>query len=1039
MVSTLGLIIVLFSLFFPSFQGGLAQAPPESSIRRRNGSGQGQVKRNDNADKWVQAARKLMSEWIKSETNEAIRNYERAEAVYEAIGNTTDQISALLEMGQAQESLANPSAGLASYEKALSVSRRTRQQFSEASALNRLGFLCIERSEFDKAASYGEQAYQLSLSIADRRDEALSLLLLGTASYHIRKTSDAKIHLQRSLDIFKEIGNDVDRAMVLEALGHLSHESGNPKEALQLFSESLELAGGTNNALAKGKALNGIAISCSILGEKQQAIERYRQAIAIFESMGNGRYEAVALNGLGFIYYSVAENEAALNYYSRALKLFKSVGDREGQSIALARVGRLSERLWDKKTAVQYYEQLLLVTRQLNDPIFESYVLNWLGDVYLASDRQRTLTYYSQALALSRLYSNPRIEAHTLNRLGYANALLGATDSARDFYNHAREGMQAIVDREGESSVLYNLAILERGQNRILQAQELIEGSLKLVESVATDTRDRELQASYFATAHQQYELYIDLLMQLHQQNPRGGFAAKALEASERSRARVLREMLAEIGGEIRQGVDPQLVAQEGAVKEKLNRAIQKRLSILSRTHSQQELDKSQQEIVGLTTEYEQVQSEIRQRRPQYAALTQPASFTVAEIQQLLDDETVLVEFALGDQRSFAWAVTRDRLDSFELPKRAQLEKLARTVYDGLSHRPQDKPAKTRDSYVEAVESLSKTLLAPISRYPKKRVVVVADGVLQYIPFATLQLSSDGEDRRLIADHDVVSLPSASVLAVQRRVLDGRPAASKTLAIVADPVFEADDSRVLLAKSNNSHSPTPTRQPENLKPSRSVARRTSRASHITSLSKALRDLGMGASLRRLFFSRQEANAVFGMIPASEGMKALDFQATRNLVVNDELADYKIIHLATHSFMDNDNPHLSGLVLSMFDERGLPQNGFLQLYEIYNLRLHADLVVLSACQTALGKDLKGEGIVGLTRGFMHAGVPRVIASLWAVEDAATAELMARFYRQMIVNGLRPAAALRAAQLDLSKLKRYNHPYYWAGFVLQGEWK
>jgi len=1022
---------VLFSVFFP-LRVGLAQTPRERSIRRRDASARGQVNRNENADSLVQAARRLTSEWIKSKTAEAIRNYETAEAIYEANGNATAQIAVLLEMGQAQELLTNQSAALANYEKALSVSRQARQQRNEASALNRLGFFDIERSEFVKAVSYGEQAHQISLATVDRANEAQALLLLGSASYHIRKTSDARTYLQRSLEIFKEIGNDVDRAMVLEALGHLSHELGNPKEALQIFSESLELASSTNNALAKGKALNGIAISYSILGEKQQAIERYRQAIALFETMGNRRYEAVALNGLGYIYYTVAENESALNYYSRALRLFKSVGDREGQSIALARVGRLSERLWDKKTAAQHYEQLLLVTRQLNDPIFESYVLNWLGDVYLSSDTQRALTYYSQALALSRLHSNPRIEAHTLNRLGYASALLGATDSARDFYNHAREGMQAIVDREGESSVLYNLAVLERGQNRLPQAQELIERSLGLVESLATDTGDRELRASYFATAHQQYELYIDLLMELHRQNPAGGFAAKALDASERSRARVLREMLAEIGVEIKKGVDPNLLAQEKSGKEKLNKAIQKRFSMLSRMHSRVELDESQQEIVELTTEYEQVLGEIRQRRPQYAALTQASSFSLTEIQQLLDNETVLVEFALGDERSFAWAVTRDQLESFELPNRAQLEKLTRTVYEELSRRPQDKATKTRDGYLEALDSLSRTLLAPILKYSKKRVVVVADGPLQYIPFSALQVPGNGDERRLLANHDVVSLPSASVLAVQRRALDGRQAATRTLAIVADPVFEADDSRVVIAKSNNSHSPNPNQQADDSRTSRT-------ASDVTNLSRALRDVGIAGSLRRLFFSRQEANAIFAMIPPSEGMKALDFQASRNIVVKDELANYKILHLATHSFMDNENPRLSGLVLSMFDERGQPQNGFLQLNEIYNLRLHADLVVLSACQTALGKDLKGEGIIGLTRGFMYAGVPRVIASLWAVEDAATAELMARFYREMIVNGLKPAAALRAAQLDLSKVKRYNHPYYWAGFVLQGEWK
>jgi CHAT domain-containing protein len=134
-----------------------------------------------------------------------------------------------------------------------------------------------------------------------------------------------------------------------------------------------------------------------------------------------------------------------------------------------------------------------------------------------------------------------------------------------------------------------------------------------------------------------------------------------------------------------------------------------------------------------------------------------------------------------------------------------------------------------------------------------------------------------------------------------------------------------------------------------------------------------------------------------------------------------------------------HPELSGLVLSLVDPQGRPQEGFLRLHDIYNLKLGADLVVLSACQTALGKDIRGEGLIGLTRGFMYAGAPRVVASLWEVDDRATAELMKRLYEGMLVRGLTPAAALRDAQLALRRDRRWSDPFYWGAFVLQGEWK
>jgi CHAT domain-containing protein len=198
-------------------------------------------------------------------------------------------------------------------------------------------------------------------------------------------------------------------------------------------------------------------------------------------------------------------------------------------------------------------------------------------------------------------------------------------------------------------------------------------------------------------------------------------------------------------------------------------------------------------------------------------------------------------------------------------------------------------------------------------------------------------------------------------------------------------------------------------------------------------------LGDRGSIPRLPFSRQEADAILAVAPATASMKALGFTASRTTATSPELQQYRIVHFATHGLLNTEHPELSGLVLSLVDEQGRPQDGFLRLHDLYNLKLPADLVVLSACQTALGKEIKGEGLVGLTRGFMYAGAPRVVASLWRVSDSATAALMTHFYQGVLKQGMRPAAALRAAQLAMLKNKRWQAPYYWAPFVLQGEWR
>jgi CHAT domain-containing protein len=197
--------------------------------------------------------------------------------------------------------------------------------------------------------------------------------------------------------------------------------------------------------------------------------------------------------------------------------------------------------------------------------------------------------------------------------------------------------------------------------------------------------------------------------------------------------------------------------------------------------------------------------------------------------------------------------------------------------------------------------------------------------------------------------------------------------------------------------------------------------------------------GERGNLTRLPFSREEAELISAIVPGEAGMKALDFRANRATAMSGELNQYRMIHFATHGLLDSERPELSGLVFSLVDETGKAQDGFLRLHEIYNLRLPAELVVLSACQTGLGKEIKGEGLIGLTRGFMYAGALRVVASLWQVDDVATSELMQRFYRGMLRDGLRPAAALRAAQIEMWKQRQWQSPYYWGAFVLQGEWK
>ncbi|MBS2024389.1 MAG: CHAT domain-containing protein, partial [Deltaproteobacteria bacterium] len=286
-----------------------------------------------------------------------------------------------------------------------------------------------------------------------------------------------------------------------------------------------------------------------------------------------------------------------------------------------------------------------------------------------------------------------------------------------------------------------------------------------------------------------------------------------------------------------------------------------------------------------------------------------------------------------------------------------------------------------------------------------------------------------GAARPLLADHEVVSLPSASTLAVLRRELAARAPAQEAVAVIADPVFDAHDPRVL---GRGAPVPAPAPEPEKAKekPSEPIG--------VAMLTRSAGDLGV-QHFERLGGTREEATEIVRLAGKEHALLALDFDANLATARDGQLAKYRLVHFATHGLLDSQHPELSGLLLSTVDAHGRAQDGFLQLRDVYGLRLAADLVVLSACQTALGAQVWGEGVVGLVRGFMYAGAPRVVASSWRVPDRATAALMKRFYEGMLARKLTPAAALREAQLALWKSRKFSAPRDWAGFTLQGEWR
>ena len=769
------------------------------------------------------------------------------------------------------------------------------------------------------------------------------------------------------------------------------------------------------------------------LGEYQKALDSYTQAREIYEAMGDLWGQGGVLNNIGWVYGTLGEHQKALDFYARSLEASHATRLPQDDSRLLSNIGAEHASLGEYQKALDIHLQLLAVRQARNDSRGQAITLNNIANCYEhLGEKQKALDYYGKALTRMPAVGDAFYTATTLNNIGALYRDLGEHQKALDYLNQALLLRRTVGDRSGEAATLAAIARLQRDRGDLVEALKSIGAALTAVETLRTNVASQQLRASFFASVARYREFNIDLLMRLHKQRPSEGFDAAAFEASEKGRARSLLELLAEGSVEIRQGVDSVLLERERSLGQTISDKAEQQMRLLSGKHTEEQATAASKELDALTTEYEQIQGRIRETSPRYAALTRPVPLGLKEIQQrVLDVETLLLEYSLGEERSFLWAVTPTSIKSFELPKRKEIEGAARRVYELLIARNQSIPSETLQQrlhrleqsdaeYPKAAAVLSQMLLGPVASDLKdKRLLIVSEGILQYVPFAGLPVPLAADSHPLVVDNEIVNLPSASVVAGLRQETAGRNPAGKIIAVLADPVFSSDDPRVLSSK----------KRPVDTVEETSVAQDAKRSAA---------EAGLG-DLKRLRFSRQEADEIMRLVADEKKLEAVDFAASRRLATGAELGQYRIVHFATHGLINNEHPELSGVVLSLVDEQGHPQNGFLRLYDLYNLKLLADLVVLSACRTALGKEIKGEGLVGLTRGFMYAGAPRVVASLWQIDDRAAAELMKRFYQNMLGQGLRAAAALRAAQISMQSDKRWRGPHYWAAFTIQGEWR
>lgn len=894
---------------------------------------------------------------------QASAKFREAAELWRAARKLNEAAVALRNAGEILQLLADTSTAKNVYEDALSLTKQTRNQIEQARIHNGLAYLYFIAGNTTKAQQHALAALKIGRALPERTIEATALSNLGETFYVLGNLVKAQEHQQQSLAIWRELSNPRGQAIALIALGYYYANMAQPADALSSCSNGLSLARSAKDLEGETLALIATANIKRKLGDKQEALVAYQSAKSLAERTGDKTSQALVNAGLGAVSIDMADYQSALEHTEEAVKLFTANGQQWGAAENKMGLGIIHHALGENDKALENLTEAIALFRSQSMPRLEAIALRTIGLVYSAQgDTQRALASFQKALNLLNVAKDRRYAAYILNYIGRSYADLDQPDRAGRYYQQALELAQRSSDPDSETLSHYNLAHLERARGNLDQAKRHVEIAINTAEKVRTKVSSQDLRSTYFATIRDSYDLYIDVLMLQHKRDPVAGFDREAFAVSERARARSLLELLRE-----------------------------------------------------------------SQTNGDFDPLPQP--LTLKETQErILNDETSLLEFALGSERSYAWLVTRNSFWSFVLPARAEIESSAKSLYqvfvdhqlvngESIEARA-EREAKAAAALPKQIASLSKTLLDPLAgKLSTKRLLVVPDGALQYIPFQVL-IDPDSHEP-LIKNHEIVNQPSASTLALVLSEIRSRTTATNLIAVLADPVFEITDSRVQRDATPKLDQPT----------------------EMLAVRRALRDVGItpdGLQIPRLLASGREADEIMAFVPARSSLKAVGFAANRARVFSTDLASYRIVHIATHGIINNERPEQSGIVLSLVDEQGRSQDGFLLLHDIYSLKLPADLVVLSACSTALGKDVRGEGLIGITRGFMYAGAAGVVASLWKVDDEATAELMKHFYAALFKKGMPPAAALRDAQLELAKYPRWQSPYYWAGFVIQGQY-
>jgi CHAT domain-containing protein len=859
----------------------------------------------------------------------------------------------------------------AAYEEAVSLFNRLGDKRGEAEALLRFGnFLYEEKDDFPKAEEFLKRSTLLYTELGDVTGLAYAKISTIFPIFYSRgRVPEVDALIAESEELVKRLGDVGLEGRLCVVHGRISLNTGSVPKAIELINRQAEIAGSLDY---EGRQFGEFTM------------------LSVATASGDERLKQVYLNS-AIATYNANRGKIHPRYviyplYQRAMTLKDSGSVSKAEATLLEIISLSEKRDRDRQLAYYLREAGEFYTQQRRFAPARRYLTKSL-DIY-----EKVSPYEAQGI---------------YNSLGVFHLAVGEPGKARDLFRKAVAKNNANGDRYAEANSYANLALAEMALEDFESALGAIDSAFALGMRHLGGLYTRSTRGVFSTWILRNFsEIKISILFRLHERTRDAKYLDEAFQTQERVHARMLLEGVLGSGYEIDSAIDPGVIARRNTVLEEISR-LENRLR-----RNPSAAVTADDELTKLLLQYERIEDELRKLDPRSEAFSNPRAVSISEVRDVIDDDTAVVEYSLGDKESFVWVISGNGASIHRLPKKSEVNALAKSYSDALSGRamlpgPEFKRIQRR---------LTEAVLAPIKNEISgfRRLVVVPDEGLTSISFSSLPVTAS-KPTSLIETHEIVSVPSVSTLLALRTTKRTAVAFewSRLVAVMADPVFDPSDER--LPKSNTNG--------------------TNRGGN-GSLQRALPDFRIRL-LNRLPFTNVEARRISDI---AEGRSAVFSgpEASRERLIKGDLSDYRILHFATHGFLNNVHPELSGIVLSLYDSERRPQDGFLRAIDLYSLKLNADLVVLSGCRTADGKSVRSEGIIGVTRGFMYAGVPTIVASLWEIDDSATAYFMEYFYDALLKKGMTPSGALRDAKLRFIASPRFSSPKYWAGFTIQGEY-